>query len=146
MTRRGASPWWGRISRRAAADLAQEYELSLDTRLLFLVMGTANAAGHAYFPEGVEASLHRADRTTGELVPYGSRHVREVTRDLIEAGALSPHSTRRCLVMTDALWSTAVAVPREPCPIHGHQMRWTARGWSDASDEACLRDGRLRVA
>jgi hypothetical protein len=140
-------PWWGRISSRAAKSLSTEVHLSLDARLLFLVMGTANSAGHAYFPDGAEASLDRVMKGTGELRPYGNRHVREVVRKLIDAGALSRHSTRRCLVTTDVLWSTAmVKAPKRACPEHGHQMRWTAWGWSDANDEARLREGVLSTA
>ncbi len=140
-------PWWGRISSRAARSLSTETDLSLDVRLLFLVMGNANTAGHAYFPDGVEASLDRVRRATGELLPYGDRYVREVTRKLIDAGALSRHSTRRCLVVSDGLWSTGAAKPpKHACPEHGHQMRWTAWGWSDANDEARLQQGRVSTA
>ncbi|MBM7806197.1 hypothetical protein JOD57_002034 [Geodermatophilus bullaregiensis] len=139
-----ALPWWGRISSRAAGHLSIEADLSLDTRLLFLAIGNANTAGHAYFPEGVERCLSRVDRATGELLPYGERHMRTVIRKLIDAGALSIHSTRRCLVVTDGLWSTGAAKPpRQACPEHGHQKRWTAWGWSDADDEARLRNGVL---
>ncbi len=145
--RKPSLPWWGRTSSAAARALATDVDLSLDLRLLFLVIGTANTAGHANFPDGVEASLDRLRKGSGELLPYGDRHVREVTRKLIDAGALSMHSTRRCLVVTDGLWSTGTAsVPRRPCPEHGDQMRWTAWGWRDANDEANLRTGRLSVA
>jgi hypothetical protein len=138
---------WGRTSNAAARALATDVDLSLDLRLLFLVMGTANTAGHANFPDGVEASLDRLIKGSGELLPYGDRHVREVTRKLIDAGALSMHSTRRCLVVTDGLWSTGTArMPRRACPEHGHQMRWTVWGWSDANDEARLRAGVLSAA
>lgn len=138
------TPWWSRISTRAASNLSADHDLSLDTRLMFLAMGTANAAGHAYFPDGVEASLEHVQRRTGHLVPYGSRYVREVTRNLINAGAMSMHSTRRCLVLADGLWSTgAMAAPRKPCPVHGHQMRWTPTGWSDGGSEARFREGIL---
>ena len=140
-------PWWGRISSQAAKQLSTETDLSLDVRLLFLVMGSANTAGHAYFPDGVELHLDRVRRGTGELLPYGDRYVREVVRKLIDAGALSRHSTRRCLVVTDGLWSTGAArPPKRACPEHEHQMRWTAWGWSDANDEARLREGCLRAA
>ncbi len=145
--RKPALPWWGRISSGAARTLASDVDLSLDLRLLFLVMGSANTAGHANFPDGVEASLDRLMKGSGELLPYGDRHVRQVTRKLIDAGALSVHSTRRCLVVTDGLWSTGTAsVPRRVCPEHGHQMRWTAWVWSDANEEARLRKGALSVA
>lgn len=140
-------PWWGRISSRAAKRLSTETDLSLDVRLLFLVMGNANTAGHAYFAEGVEVHLDRVRRDTGEVLPYGGRYVREVVRKLIDAGALSRHSSRRCLVVTDSLWSTGAArPPKRACPEHEHQMRWTAWGWSDANDEARLRDGQLSAA
>jgi hypothetical protein len=139
--------WWSRISNRAATRLSEAHDLSLDSRLIFHAMGAANAAGHAFFAQGVEASLERVHRRTGQLAPYGERHVREVIRKLIDAGALSRHSTRRCLVLTDGLWSTgAMPPPRKPCAVHGHQMRWTPRGWSDVANEARLRDGHLTAA
>jgi hypothetical protein len=139
-------PRWGRVSSKTARSLATTVGLSLDARLLFLVMGSANSAGHAYFPEGAEGLLDHVDKVTGELVPYGDRYVREVARKLIDAGALSPHSTRRCLVVADGSWSTALRIPRAPCPEHDHQMRWTAWGWSDADDEARLSKGAPNAA
>jgi hypothetical protein len=140
-------PYWGQVRSRAARNLSTDVDLSLDVRLLFLVIGSANSAGHAHFPEGVETLLDRIDKATGEVVPYGDRYVREVMRKLIDAGALSMHSTRKCLVVTDSLWSTGtLKMPRHSCPEHGHQMRWTAWGWSDANDEARLREGRLSAA
>ncbi len=140
-------PWWGRIGSKAARSLSCDPDLTLDLRLLFLAIGHANTAGHACFPEGPGGLLNRVDRTTGELAPYGDRYLREIMRKLIDAGALSLHSTLRCLVVTDALWSTGRAkVPKKKCPEHGHQMRWTAYGWSDEDDEERLRSGRLARA
>lgn len=138
---------WGRIGSRSARELSGEAELSLDLRLLLLTMGSANSAGHAYFPDAAESLLTRVNETTGEVTLYGQRRLREVVRALIDAGALSMHSTRRCLVLADGLWSTGtMRVPSTPCPAHQHQMRWTAHGWSDEVDEAKLRGGTPSAA
>lgn len=137
---------WGSLRSRAAQSLSSEVDLSLDIRLLMLAMGSANSAGHAYFAEGVEASVEHVNKKTGELQPYKERHAQQVIRSLIYAGALGAQSTRHCLVLPSELWSTTLPIPASPCPVHGHQMRWTRHGWSAEEDEERLREREDRAA
>ncbi|MDN4175575.1 hypothetical protein QWY28_21610 [Nocardioides sp. SOB77] len=135
-----ALPWW-QLRRGAAGDIGRGMFGSPDLRLWMLAASRVGGYGHACFDPGELATLlPKVVHRTGEVETYSERNLRRFIARLVDAGALSPASNTRCLVIPIEILDAPLAAPRVSCPEHRCRHVWSTRlqGWAQVKADRSL--------
>ncbi|RZS89881.1 hypothetical protein EV189_1658 [Motilibacter rhizosphaerae] len=129
-TTRPTGAQWAKLKGSACVRAAQrqdfEAPLDLSFRIFLLASGLAGPGGHAPLELGrLQQELLRLNRSTGELGPYGERHLRGAISTLVKAELLAPTSSLRCLVLPLTVWDMGTRYKIQDCPQHGHALAWS---------------------